>query len=116
MTEESVKKLLFAAMGLAIVLVLVMLTHLPKAPIDTTSEETNLDVDDDGLTDDLERILGTDVNQKDTDGDGYDDLTELQKGFNPLDGASESKLSEKDFTVIKNKIEEVDSVFYANNF
>lgn len=42
------------------------------------------DSDQDGLSDDIERRLGTDIYSKDTDGDGYDDLTEIKNGYNPI--------------------------------
>lgn len=43
-----------------------------------------LDSDSDGLTDDIERRLGTDPKKADTDGDGYVDGTEVANGHNPL--------------------------------
>ena len=42
------------------------------------------DSDGDGLSDDLERQIGTDPNQPDTDGDGMHDGWEHKYGFNPL--------------------------------
>lgn len=43
------------------------------------------DMDDDGLSDGDElRIFGTDMRVADTDGDGFDDATELAGGFEPL--------------------------------
>ncbi|MBU4216753.1 fibronectin type III domain-containing protein [Candidatus Parcubacteria bacterium] len=42
------------------------------------------DSDGDLLTDDREKILGTDVNNKDSDGDGYIDGIEVDNGYNPL--------------------------------
>jgi hypothetical protein len=41
------------------------------------------DTDQDGLTDDEEALLGTDPNKQDTDGDGYNDLAEVIKLYNP---------------------------------
>ena len=43
-----------------------------------------VDSDGDGLSDDLERQIGTDPNQPDTDGDGMHDGWEHKYGFNPL--------------------------------
>ena len=43
-----------------------------------------LDTDQDGLTDQEEKAIGTDVANPDTDGDGYSDGKELSGGFNPL--------------------------------
>jgi hypothetical protein len=53
---------------------------VPEPEIDLT-----LDSDLDGLTDERERSeYGTDPFNPDTDGDGYDDKTEIEGGFNPL--------------------------------
>jgi hypothetical protein len=41
------------------------------------------DSDMDGLNDQEEAVLGTDPNKADTDGDGYNDLAELSKLYNP---------------------------------
>ncbi len=42
------------------------------------------DSDGDGLTDEVERFLGTDPYKADTDGDGMSDLEEIRAGRNPL--------------------------------
>lgn len=47
-----------------------------------------IDSDGDGLTDQLEELIGTDPQRQDTDGDGFSDLLEYQlrtSGFDPLD-------------------------------
>ncbi|MFW5888718.1 MAG: hypothetical protein ACOCVY_03310 [Patescibacteria group bacterium] len=41
------------------------------------------DSDGDGLSDSLEKNLGTDPEKADTDGDGYDDKTEILHNYNP---------------------------------
>ena len=43
-----------------------------------------LDSDQDGLTDQEERTIGTDPGRADTDGDGYSDGKEVESGYNPL--------------------------------
>jgi hypothetical protein len=43
-----------------------------------------LDSDQDGLTDQEERMIGTDPNNPDTDGDGYSDGKEVESGYSPL--------------------------------
>ena len=43
-----------------------------------------IDSDSDGLSDMLESIYGTDINNPDTDGDGYTDGEEVDNGYNPL--------------------------------
>ena len=45
------------------------------------------DSDYDGLDDDFEAIIGTDPDNKDTDGDGLSDPIEYQHGLNPVDGS-----------------------------
>jgi hypothetical protein len=42
------------------------------------------DTDKDGLTDEKEKVYGTDSSRADTDGDGYTDGDEVKKGFDPL--------------------------------
>ncbi len=42
------------------------------------------DIDGDGLTESEESFWGTNPNNKDTDGDGYDDATEIRTGHDPL--------------------------------
>lgn len=54
------------------------------------------DADQDGLSDNEERILGTDPLNKDTDGDGYSDGTEVQSGYDPLKPAPGDKIVSPD--------------------
>ncbi|OGY94102.1 MAG: hypothetical protein A2406_01415 [Candidatus Komeilibacteria bacterium RIFOXYC1_FULL_37_11] len=67
---------------------------LAKAQKETVLEEEDkltilnqaviiLDADGDNLPDDLEAYYGTDLNNSDTDGDGYSDGTEIINGYNP---------------------------------
>lgn len=44
------------------------------------------DTDFDGLPDDIEFAIGTQLNAADSDGDGVSDFAEIQQGLNPLDG------------------------------
>lgn len=46
-----------------------------------------LDSDQDGLTDQEEKMIGTDPKNPDSDGDGYSDGKEVQSGYNPLKAA-----------------------------
>ncbi|MFA5208549.1 MAG: Ig-like domain-containing protein [Candidatus Paceibacterota bacterium] len=50
----------------------------------------SFDTDGDGLPDDVEKRLGTDINKKDTDNDGVDDNEELKNGTSPLDPLAKS--------------------------
>lgn len=64
---------------------------IPEAITSTTPDITevsagvmdDLDSDLDGLTDNQELIYGTDVNNRDTDGDGFSDGDEVKNGYNP---------------------------------
>lgn len=56
----------------------------------TTTTDTETDSDGDGITDlDESDIYGTNPNKADTDGDSFDDYTEILNGYDPLvSGAS----------------------------
>lgn len=53
------------------------------------------DYDADGLNDKLERIFGTDLGKKDTDGDGFEDGEEVFHGFDPLNSSFLAFLPQK---------------------
>ena len=59
-------------------------TDLAKIPIGIEERAEIADTDNDGLDDKLEEALGTDINNPDTDGDGYSDGDEIRSGYNPL--------------------------------
>ncbi len=42
------------------------------------------DADKDGLPDEMEELFGTDPKKADTDGDGFNDYSEIENGYNPL--------------------------------
>lgn len=50
------------------------------------------DSDSDGLTNEEERLYGTDPFSKDSDGDGYSDGVEIRGGYNPLKKAPGDKI------------------------
>lgn len=54
-----------------------------KNYVSADSMGQSTDTDEDGLPDAVEKMFGTDNTAKDTDGDGYDDATELRNEFNP---------------------------------
>jgi len=55
------------------------------AKVDTKKVPIIVDTDKDYLSDAWEKIIGTDPNNPDTDGDKYLDGTEVAAGFDPLD-------------------------------
>ncbi len=59
-----------------------------------TLAATPIDSDLDGLTDEMELKFGTDINNPDSDGDGFKDLRELDWAYNPL-SSSTKKLEQK---------------------
>ena len=52
--------------------------------ISLLGEKILLDTDGDKLTDEDELIYGTEITNKDSDNDGYSDLSEIQNSWNPL--------------------------------
>lgn len=51
------------------------------------------DTDQDGLSNDEEKLYGTDPNKADTDGDGYSDGTEIRSGYDPLKSSPGDKIN-----------------------
>lgn len=58
-------------------------TTTPELVEDKVKIKTAVDSDKDGLTDSEENIFGTILNLRDSDGDGYDDLSEVLSLYNP---------------------------------
>ncbi len=56
------------------------------------------DSDTDGLSDDEEKIYGTDPEVADTDGDGYSDGVEIEGGFDPLKPAPGDRITPEEVT------------------
>ena len=61
-----------------------VMQFFPGTRTDPTMREDDLDSDGDGLSDTLERQIGTDPFEPDTDGDGMHDGWEYSHGFNSL--------------------------------
>lgn len=61
---------------------------------DSSSSEMSIfqDSDQDGLSNEEEKLYGTDSNNPDTDGDGYSDGVEVKSGYNPLKPAPGDKI------------------------
>jgi len=68
------------------------------------------DTDGDGLSDALERLIGTDPNTFDTDGDGFGDGFELMHGSDPLDRASVPLITQANFAETSSSAREGDGV------
>lgn len=63
-----------------------------------------VDSDQDGLSDDMEKRLGTDPNKADSDGDGYDDGVEVKNNYNPSgEGKLGKVLSPIEEAIVANK-------------
>lgn len=58
--------------------------RLGFSPLEIKKPLRQVDTDKDGAWDDWEIALGTDVTRPDTDGDGFNDGTEILSGHNPL--------------------------------
>ncbi len=71
------------------------------------------DTDNDGLPDYMEKVLGIDANNPDSDGDGYMDFDEIKNGYDPL---SDKKYTEEEWQAVKDKIKAADEGFYEEVF
>ena len=94
-----------------------------KLPIEENTEvsegqkeieiDKELDTDQDGLPDYIEKILGTDFDKIDTDGDSYSDFDEIKNGYNPL---NDEKLIEEEWEDLKNEIKNRNEGLYEEMF
>ncbi len=75
--------------------------------------DRKLDTDQDGLPDYIEKILKTDFDRADTDGDSYSDFNEIKNGYNPL---ADEKYTEREWEAAKEKIRNEDNGFYGEMF
>jgi len=75
--------------------------------------DKQLDTDQDGLPDYMEKILGTDENNLDTDGDSYSDFEEIKNGYNPL---TDEKFTEEGWGVVKEMIRSEDNEIFIKVF
>ena len=74
-----------------------------------------VDSDEDGLSDDLEKEIGTDPFNKDTDNDGYNDGEEIKNGYNPIISAYNTEVDEvKSLDTILKKISPIGRAVLAN--
>lgn len=75
-----------------------------------------IDTDNDGLTDKVEKMLGSDPYKKDTDGDGYDDFEEIQGGYSPMILRPWDKYTPEQFEKVKKDIKYVSIDVYDKLF
>ncbi len=92
--------------------VIVVITPTPVA---IPAADKNSDSDKDGLPDEIEKILGTYINNPDSDGDTFLDLAEIKNGYSPLI-AGDVKFSPEEWDNIKGKIKIEDREFYEKEF
>jgi hypothetical protein len=59
-------------------------TPLNQFSPSSNNQRTFKDTDNDGLSDEMEFVYGSDPNNPDTDGDGYKDGEEVKNGYNPI--------------------------------
>lgn len=83
----------------------------PKPTIDP-----NLDSDNDGIPDAVEKAIGTNPNKMDSDGDSYNDLPEIKSGYNPLVPGVTGKYTPEQLQTLKDKIKAADEKFYEKIF
>jgi hypothetical protein len=65
-----------------------------------TDKNIFLDSDQDGLSDEEEKIYGTDPKNSDSDGDSYSDSIEIKNGYDPLKPAPGDKIVAKEEKII----------------
>jgi hypothetical protein len=94
------------------VLIIASLFILGQAFFTLAEEKNNptavfLDSDQDGLSDEEEKLYGTNPSNADSDGDGYKDGKEVQAGYNPLKPSPGDKLEtvRENVSVNKNNLE-----------
>ena len=75
--------------------------------------DKELDSDQDGLPDYIEKILGTDENNSDTDGDSYSDFEEIKNGYDPL---NEKKYTEEEWEAVREEISDEDEGLFKKVF
>ncbi|PIP25606.1 MAG: hypothetical protein COZ27_04280 [Candidatus Moranbacteria bacterium CG_4_10_14_3_um_filter_41_65] len=94
LTEKKAKLTFFIFSGL----IIFSIGLFVFAENNTASQTLFNDSDQDGLSNDEEKLYGTDPMNKDTDGDGYSDGIEVSSGYNPLKPAPGDKIISDEIT------------------
>lgn len=91
-----------------------------ETPINTSAEtpkaDMNMHNDNDGLSDAIEKAIGTDPINPDTDGDGFNDLQEIKNGYSPLVMGAAGKYTPEQWQAVKEKIRIINPEFYREMF
>ncbi|MBU4338609.1 hypothetical protein KKD57_03565 [Patescibacteria group bacterium] len=90
----------------------------PAAVLPTAAPvfDKNLDSDLDGLPDAIEKVLGANINNSDSDDDTFLDLAEIKSGYSPLIAGGAGKYTEEEWDNVKGKIKIEDREFYEREF
>ena len=86
---------------------------LEDEKVEKAEIDKELDSDQDGLPDYMEKIIGTDVDNSDTDGDFYIDFDEIKNGYDPL---TDEKYTEEEWGVVKGEIRNENYKYFIKNF
>ncbi|MEA1936926.1 MAG: FISUMP domain-containing protein [Patescibacteria group bacterium] len=86
---------------------------LEDEKVEEAEIDKELDSDQDGLPDYIEEVLGTDLNNSDTDGDGYSDFEEMKNGYDPV---SDGKYTEEEWEEVKEEIKNRNKGLYDKMF
>jgi len=73
---------------------------------DSTTQDIFNDADQDGLSNEEEKLYGTDPMNKDTDGDGYSDGVEVESGYDPLKPAPGDRIVEEEKKVTEAPVQQ----------
>lgn len=76
----------------------------------------NLDTDNDGLPNAIEKVIGTSVSVLDTDGDTFSDLSEIKNGYSPIIAGVAGKYTPEEWSNVKGIIKIEDREFYEKEF
>lgn len=68
---------------------------IARIPVADANLSMGVDGDQDGLSDEVEAALGTDITKSDTDGDGFSDKAEVLGGFDPLKNGGKMPIDTK---------------------